>query len=660
MEIWPLTLIRWSIREEREPRTDNSTEELLFPREPAWPHHLLDSPSAHSTDPTPVVQTPSFHSRDSGSVSASSRPDQPPFIPASFVTNSQDTRGLSLGAALDPDRLGEGEPSSHLDMLSQCDQGTAGMPRNDDPIDMRLVSQPAAQYLYEGFFKHFNCLMGLLDPQLYTFSYTRERSSLLFTMILTISSRIFQPESHQAIRDQAELLLGRALLACESAIENIWAIICMYHWKDANDARGYTLIGFALRMAASAEWNMTRRSVSYDTEDLRGSTELQVRQKRDKDRIWLALGNIDRTLSYFTDRPLSIIAPNEQVASRRWLTLTEWTYPLGDAKALGGHELTGIARIVYDSTMKTRNDSTSSPSQSTVDFEAFEKDMEEFNKKITEWGTYWRTAFSRFPNLEPFQTPLTYLFQEYMRLYFNSALLHRMLVSESRPSLNRKVAHTTRVCYSSALGVLQQTVAMGEMDIIYYLWDTAHLMIAYASIMIPELLRQADDESVISKNEVLDILTQVTTIYVVTARSMGSPTLRPYELRLGRVMTTNAVLIQARLLSAILARLRADIVDAENGLTTQSTATISPGPGLSWIEHQLNQAMFFDGRIESHQSDSINLASPTVGQAHDISSLTSEMHDDLDVMLDDDFVNSRYLDVGLSSEDEPGIFSHSH
>lgn len=145
------------------------------------------------------------------------------------------------------------------------------------------------------FFKHFNCLVGLLDPILYTFSYTRNKSSLLLTMILTISSRIFQPESHKPIRDHAEVLLGQALLACDSAIENIWAIICMYHWKDANDTRGYTLIGFALRMAASAEWNMTRRSISYDIQGLQDLGQLQVRQRRDKDRVWLALGNIDRT-----------------------------------------------------------------------------------------------------------------------------------------------------------------------------------------------------------------------------------------------------------------------------------------------------------------------------------------------------------------------------
>lgn len=118
-------------------------------------------------------------------------------------------------------------------------------------------------------------------------------------MILSISSRVFQPESHRRLREHAELLLGRVLLKCDSAVENIWAIICMYHWKDVNDTRGYTLIGFALRMAASAEWNMTRRSISLAMKDRPQSQsselELESRQGRDKERVWLALGNIDRT-----------------------------------------------------------------------------------------------------------------------------------------------------------------------------------------------------------------------------------------------------------------------------------------------------------------------------------------------------------------------------
>lgn len=113
-------------------------------------------------------------------------------------------------------------------------------------------------------------------------------------MILTISSRIFQPESHRKLHDHAELLLGRVLVACDSAVENIWAIICLYHWNDTDDTRGYTLIGFALRMASSAYWYNTPPSVSCHAEGLDASTVLQVRQRRDEQRLWLALRNIDK------------------------------------------------------------------------------------------------------------------------------------------------------------------------------------------------------------------------------------------------------------------------------------------------------------------------------------------------------------------------------
>jgi hypothetical protein len=119
----------------------------------------------------------------------------------------------------------------------------------------------------------------------------------LLSSILTISSRVFRPESHILLREHSEGLLGKALLACDSAIENIWSIVCMYYWKDVGDSRGYTLVGFALRMAVSADWNKTRRRCAFNSGKASESleTEIQVRQRRDKDRVWLALGNLDRT-----------------------------------------------------------------------------------------------------------------------------------------------------------------------------------------------------------------------------------------------------------------------------------------------------------------------------------------------------------------------------
>ncbi|KAF5603170.1 uncharacterized protein FSUBG_7394 [Fusarium subglutinans] len=584
----------------------------------------------------------SYQNRDPESVSASSRSGQSPFTPASFVKNYQDTRGLSLGAALNPDRPAEGEPSSPLGMLQQSLPEAVNPTRKYDPVDMGLISRPSAQNLYEGFFKHFNCLVGLLDPNLYTFSYTRSRSNLLFTMILTISSRIFQPESHRHIRDHAESLLGRALLACDSAIENIWAIICMYHWKDANDTRGYTLIGFALRMAASAEWNMTRRSVSYETHE---SGELQVRQRRDKDRVWLALRNIDRTSSYFTDRPLSTTMVLEDVASRQWMGLTEWTYLLGDGKAVGGHELTCIASKLYESMMRTRVDSR--VSQSPLDFETFQKDMDDFNNRIAEWGDYWQGKFATFPNPEPFQTPLIYLFRDYMRLYFNSVFLHRLLVLGNGSTPHDLITHTARVCFCSALSVLRQAIELGELDTIYYLWDTAHLMIAYSAMMVPKLLRQDIDESSVSKTEAINTLNQVTSAYVNAAKSMDHSDPQ-----------NNTVLAQAHLLSAILARMKAELTQANSDMISMDMHENLSISGLSWIEDQLDRStLFSDARMEPSLSEYVNME---VQNVEGMSSFIPQMYEELDLVLDDDFLNARYFEAGLLSRNEPGIFIQPH
>jgi hypothetical protein len=81
------------------------------------------------------------------------------------------------------------------------------------------------------------------------------------------------------------------------------------------------------------------------------------------------------------------------------MTLTEWTYPLGDGKAVGGHELTVIARNVYESMMITRVDP--GVSQSSFNFETFQKDMDDFNNKIATWGDYWPAIFATCMNPTP-------------------------------------------------------------------------------------------------------------------------------------------------------------------------------------------------------------------------------------------------------------------
>lgn len=202
-----------------------------------------------------------------------------------------------------------------------CDHENGQALNKDDPIYLRLPNRPSAQLLIEGYFKHFE--YRYLDPELYTFDFIREASSFLFTTLLSIASRAFQPDLYPAVRQHAENLMGRVLLSCDATIGNIWAIICIYYWKELGDKRGYTfLVGFAMRLAESLGWkgaHWERRA--KDTCQIQ-LAERQVRQRRDQERIWLYLRSIDRTsVALFTllrsvakcyvGYPCSQIAPSQ-------------------------------------------------------------------------------------------------------------------------------------------------------------------------------------------------------------------------------------------------------------------------------------------------------------------------------------------------------------
>jgi hypothetical protein len=230
-----------------------------------------------------------------------------------------------------------------------------------------------------------------------------------------------------------------------------------------------------------------------------------------------------------------------------------------------------------------------------------------------------------------------------------------MLTSESKLSLADEIRRTTSICYSSALGVLQQAVEMGEMDIIYYLWDTAHLMIAYTSMMMPKLIMQDIDGSIIPRNEALGILTQVASVYDIAAKSMGYLESSVYE------SSMNSVSVQAHLLSAIVSRLKNDIAQSKNDPTEQDMHEDPSSTSMMWIEDQLNRSMLFsDARMHPEQDEYIGLDVQGVEQSDEMDTLIPETYEGFDLMLDNDFINSRYFDVGLLAWDEPGIFIQPH
>ena len=221
-----------------------------------------------------------------------------------------------------------------------------------------------------------------------------------------------------------------------------------------------------------------------------------------------------------------------------------------------------------------------------------------------------------------------------------------MLTIEDRATRNIDVYTTLEVCYSSALVILRQITQIGKTGALYYFWDAAHLMVAYAAMVLPKLLKLGLQLPVVSMHEALEALHNATAAYSNAAGLLGvakPPTTSPSD---------SSLEAQTRLLESILAKLRSEVgfnMDKESRTNIQSSTTSSTS-----IEEQPA------GKVTTSVYDNdIRLVH---GELHmqDGIELTPEIRNEPDSIFDYDFMYSRFIDAGLLSWDEPGIFLQPH
>lgn len=252
--------------------------------------------------------------------------------------------------------------------------------------------------------------------------------------------------------------------------------------------------------------------------------------------------------------------------------------------------------------------------------------------------------------------PNVRFFRDYMRLYFNSVLLHRILLANDNNALAADAATTIRVCYTSALSVLSVSVSLGKMDVLYYLWDTAHLMTAYAAMMLLKLLKQAEQVPGVSVEEGLEVLLEASNVYSAAAESMASAENPLGHIQLTKAPAASPVDAQARLLSAIVFRARSELRASSVSLRNDSiSSTMTHHQPMG----QLSTSMDNNGNSNNvGWDDSLRGMSqggnvyPEGSQSNQVAQLTDEM----DFSLEGGFVDARFMDVGLISWDQPGIF----
>jgi len=105
-----------------------------------------------------------------------------------------------------------------------------------------------------------NPLIALLDEQLHGFPQVLDRSNLLFSVILAVSSRICRPEIYSRAASIVSNLLSLAFEQNSSNIEIVQALSIMVFWRNVEDDSGWRRTGYAIRMAYELGLHHIRRT----------------------------------------------------------------------------------------------------------------------------------------------------------------------------------------------------------------------------------------------------------------------------------------------------------------------------------------------------------------------------------------------------------------
>ncbi|KAL5639031.1 hypothetical protein ACGC1H_003416 [Rhizoctonia solani] len=158
--------------------------------------------------------------------------------------------------------------------------GLSPIDRLEDPVQAEFVTEAEVDSLFYSYFAHLNSIIGLLDPRLHTAPYVRRRSTVLYTTIISVSSKFFLPRVHQRCHALSQSLIGRALASDMCNIEYIQALSLSTFYKDADDASSWRKVGLAIRMAY--ELNLHEfRTQPLPTE------ELEARKQLNRERTWI-------------------------------------------------------------------------------------------------------------------------------------------------------------------------------------------------------------------------------------------------------------------------------------------------------------------------------------------------------------------------------------
>ncbi|KDN51824.1 hypothetical protein RSAG8_00373, partial [Rhizoctonia solani AG-8 WAC10335] len=238
--------------------------------------------------------------------------------------------------------------------------------------------------------------------------------------------------------------------------------------------RTYTYIGYASRMAVELGLNR------YLAKPPEGETELQKRERRNRERTYLVLFVHDRSLAMQTGR--------------------QWMLPECDLvrHSLSWHEdnfirpedviicaFVQLRRIAAETTdVFYLHKGAPGLLHADVNYEIL---LRGCNSKLTQWMDLWQGEMKKAGG-QMFHFSMLTFFRLHVRLFLNSFGLQSAMASSTRASAS---LHALSACYTSAVQSMQiVTSDFAPVGMLRYGQDSITVMTAYSAVFLLKLLRR--------------------------------------------------------------------------------------------------------------------------------------------------------------------------
>ncbi|ESK88420.1 prib protein [Moniliophthora roreri MCA 2997] len=390
------------------------------------------------------------------------------------LINRENRRNFFRTILNNPEETPSAGPTSARSASPQSQPNAAHFGATDtisDPVSAGLMDEDEAKLVFDLIFLRLNPFINLFDPSLHSFSYVRKKSPFLFTVLLMAGCKFFKPELFIKCQKLANELAIKAFAEGWKSVETVQAFACLTYWRDETDNRTWTYIGYACRMAV--ELNLNR----YVSQPPLHENDLQMRERRNRERTYLILFVHDRSLSTQTGRNWMLPEDEFTKHSINWHDQGGGNIRPEDVIVAAFVQLRHIAT---ETTEAFRN---SSGSHTDINYEVV---LRNCNGQLTMWAETWQRQMQRAGG-DNFHYSFLTFFRLYVRLFTNSFGVEASISGSSRSALS---VQALSVCYTSAIDSLQiLSKDFATMGVLRYSQDSVTMMSAYAAVVLLKYLR---------------------------------------------------------------------------------------------------------------------------------------------------------------------------